>query len=151
MSDIQLALRETISEILESFAFLFAEPVEDAPLPEGASDYRYASVNFNGASQGMLFVCADRDLCAELAANVLGAEAEEVDEACAMDALKELANIVVGSLMARLFGTDKVCELSAPDACAVDLGKVRELAADRSNIRLLIDDRMMIAGTVLAE
>ena len=151
MSDIKETLRETIAEVLETFAFLFADPGEDVVLPEKPGAFRYASVNFSGASgQGFVFICADFDICAELAANVLGVEPGEVDEKCSSDALGELVNIVAGSVLARLFGVEEVCDLTAPDVCVVDGGKVRELVADRGNVRLMIDDRLLTAGAVMA-
>jgi CheY-specific phosphatase CheX len=142
---------ETLAETLEQFAFLFAEPARHVPLPPQPTQYLYAFVNMSGGVQGTLFVCADPDLCREMAANVLGEETEDMSAACAEDALKELTNIVAGGFAARRFAPERECDLSAPQVTLVDRGKALELSSDSSSVRVLIDDRMLVAGVLLAE
>lgn len=108
-------LEGVLSDILEKQAFVFAEacPVED--LKAEAEDYLHATIAFEGPLCGLLGLATSRDLCAELAANMLGIEPDDaVAEEDASDALKELLNVVCGQFLTALYGNEPVFQLSIP-------------------------------------
>lgn len=109
-------LAQTLAEVLEVQAFLFAEPVAPASLilPEGPGVR--ASISFVGASlNGSIELLCPQSLCGELAANILGVEAEEIEsETDAEDALKEVLNIACGQFLTRCYGSGPVFTLSLP-------------------------------------
>ncbi len=98
----------TIS-ILERTAMVLAEPAahEEAHPPPT----RFARITYQGPSRGTLLLGATDGFLRELAASLLGAETAEVDlDTQGGDALKEMANIVGGSVILALSGG--ACEYS---------------------------------------
>lgn len=89
--------------VLETFAFVFPEPSELAALPATGDDLVCASIAFQGAASGTLTLSAPSDLCVELAANILGIEADDPDALLrGADTLGEIANIAAGHLATRI-------------------------------------------------
>jgi hypothetical protein len=102
-------LADMTINMLERTAMVLAEPstpADDPPRPT-----RFARIAYRGPSQGELVLGATDGFLRELAASLLGVEAAEVDvDSHGNDALKEMANIVGGSMILALSGD--VCEYS---------------------------------------
>jgi CheY-specific phosphatase CheX len=145
--------RSVVEGVLERFAFLLAEAdAAGAPGPEWGKrggEYLHVSIAFSGPSEGVVNLIAPDGLCRQLAANVLGGEPEEMTGEQAGDALKELANVICGELIERLFGTDAVFHLTIPTLIRVDEGKWRELMADPAVLRLVVEDSVLVASLTL--
>lgn len=106
---------ETFCNILEMFAFIFADPVEVETVTDAPEDARAVRMTFSGDRTGTLEMAVPAELCGELAANVLGVEPD--DPACiekGADALQELLNVLCGQLLTAVAGEDVVCDLSQP-------------------------------------
>lgn len=127
-------LRDTTAEILEDAAFFVAAPASEAdPLPDGALE---ASLDFHGQSAGTLRLRTTPAFGLELAANLLGIEADDPEaEAQAPAALGELVNIVTGALVAQWFGVEHICQLGIPR-----LGATAAAGAPALRLALLVDD-----------
>ncbi len=99
-------------DALERTAFLCAEPTEtvlDAPV--------HAHVRYDGPSGGSVTVAADDACLVELASSLLGADPDSVaPEREGVDALKELANIMGGSVLRLLGSETQPFRLSVPVA-----------------------------------
>lgn len=119
------ALVRLTSIALERTAFLMAEPAESssdadmpgraAPLPPAA---RYAKIDYRGPERGEVVLVASDGFVKKLAAGLLGSEPEDVDAGTAgVDALRELANIVAGSLICELGGERCPFSIGLPAAC----------------------------------
>jgi hypothetical protein len=111
--DVAEVLASTLAQVLEEAAFLFAERSEDPP-PLGDTVLQ-ARLSFMGDHEGELVLAAAPELCATLAANLLGedeggAAATGDDE----DAVGELLNMVAGALLVDLYGPDAQCLLGLP-------------------------------------
>jgi CheY-specific phosphatase CheX len=145
--------RSVVEGVLERFAFILAEADADgAPGAEWGKrggEYLHVSITFSGLSEGVVNLMAPDGLCRQLAANVLGGELDEVTGEQAEDALKELANVVCGELIERLFGTDSVFHLTVPTLLRADEGKWRELMADPAALRLVVEDSVLLANLLL--
>lgn len=106
-------LARTLSQVLEEAAFLFAEPSEDPPPLAGA--VLQARLSFMGDHEGELVLAAGPELCATLAANLLGEdEGGAATTGDDEDAVGELLNMVAGALLVELYGPDAQCLLGLP-------------------------------------
>jgi len=127
-------LAQCLVRTLEEAAFVFAEPTGDPPPFEG--EVIEARVTYSGGHSGELLLASPHGLAATLAANLLGE-----DEGGAsvtgddFDALGELLNMVVGSLVLELFGPEAGCKLGLPRVKRVsaqeygrELGKAHAVA-----------------------
>jgi hypothetical protein len=105
----QTTLTNIIIIMLERTAMVLAEPAsEDNATPPQA---RFACIKYRGPSEGALVLAATDGFLRELAGGLLGVEPAEVDlDRFGSDALKEMANIVGGSVILALSG--EVCEYS---------------------------------------
>lgn len=89
--------------VLETFAFVFPEPTALDQLPAAGENLVCASIGFQGAATGTLTLAAPSDLCVELAANILGIDADDPDAVLrGADTLGEIANIAAGHLATRI-------------------------------------------------
>ena len=139
-------LADVLSETLEQFAFLFGEPEDDAAIPSEPGEYIEAAIGFvGGGRRGRLRVAAPAVLCREMAGNILGMEEADVSEDAAMDAIKELSNVLIGSLTARRLGVNVSCSLDTPTARKVDVAHVEALAACSGALRFRVDEHLAVA------
>ena len=148
MRDAQEPLKRVVVDVLERFAFMFAESCDER---HNAADGGYAvELTFSGQDCGALRIVANDVMCRELAVNVLGADdIDDLDPSAPGEALKELANIVLGQLVADLFGDQAVFALSIPTLSTdVDHAPLREEVA---SVSLLVDDEPLTASLAVAE
>lgn len=97
-------LQETTASVLADCAFLMLDPV--AQLPQFQGDAVVTTLGFSGSARGALRLCAPRQLLIGAAADMLGQPREELEAPeHAEAALAELANVLLGVLLARAFGT----------------------------------------------
>lgn len=107
-------LVESVSEALESLAFMFAEAQPSSPPPSTDVD-GVAVVHFYGPMNGALVVQLSGGVLAALAANMLGTDDVPSYED-QQDALGELANVVCGNVLPRIAGRSAVFGLSVPQS-----------------------------------
>ena len=106
------SLARLVVDALERTAFVLADPCEDpATLP--AAD-TFALIDFTGPDCGGVDLRASRAFARNLAASLLGAEPSEIQDSQAEEALRELANIVAGSVITALGGDDCRFSLGLP-------------------------------------
>ena len=139
-------LADVVAETLEQFTFLFVEPEGGEDKPGAAPRGIEASIGFQGGGrQGTLRVAAPLGLCREMAANILGLEDAEITEDVAMDAIKELANVLVGSYTASKLGVDVCCKLDTPTARPAGAARMNELAAMEGALCFRVDEHLFVA------
>jgi hypothetical protein len=113
MSTVAL-LAEVASRVLEDTAFLFLDSIEEEPCSVGGA--LAATIAFTADQPQTLKLVASRPLLVEAAANMLGTEVDDPEAFCSAEqAVLELLNVVAGSLVARLYGTDRECALGIPE------------------------------------
>lgn len=102
-------LSDATISALERTAMVLAEPTE---APETlAPSTRFARISYRGPRQGTLILSATDTFLRDLAASLLGVEPSEVSvDEHGTDALKEMANILGGSIILAMSGD--VCEFS---------------------------------------
>ncbi len=99
-------------DALERTAFVLADPADD---PEDLPDaVTIASIDYTGPCNGGIDLVASAGFGRNLAASLLGCEASEVSESMAAEAVRELANIIGGSIILELGGSDCRYSLGLP-------------------------------------
>lgn len=107
-------LAELTAKALERTAFMMADPVTLDP-DVFATANRSAIIRYNGPQSGVVTLHTTDDFLRGLAANLLGLEPEAIDLASyGEDAIKELTNIVGGSVILELGGRDCTYSLGLP-------------------------------------
>jgi CheY-specific phosphatase CheX len=108
----------TIS-MLERTAMVLAEPASDADEHPRAT--RFARITYRGPSQGTLVLGADEGFLREVAASLLGVDTAEVQiDTHGCDALREMANILAGSLIHAMAGEACEYSLGLPEPVAIE-------------------------------
>jgi CheY-specific phosphatase CheX len=117
MSELSIEqLNEAAATALERSAFVFAEPAaagDLAVLPKAAS---HARILTTGSVAGELHLSASEGFLRELAASLLGVEPGEVDPVLqGADALREMANMIAGSIGLRCDSEARAFSLGLPE------------------------------------
>lgn len=138
-------VRETIDrvfcEVLETFAFSFAESAGAEDPTPGEANMLYASMDFHGPSEGKLAVLAPEALCRTIAVNAMGIDDEaEASLETTMDTLKELLNITCGNVLTAVWGAGPVFDLSIPDVVPADIACISRLYGHPAASHFLVDD-----------
>jgi chemotaxis protein CheY-P-specific phosphatase CheC len=134
-------LEETIAEILEKQAFMFAMPVSKTDMPETGDAVILAGISFDGEMKGMLKLAAPDRLSLELAANMLGLDADSPEaEEQRLSAIKELLNIACGNILTVIAGVEPVFNIAIPEVETIGQDQWRDLLNDEESVALMIDD-----------
>jgi CheY-specific phosphatase CheX len=110
------ALARIVIDALERTAFVLADPSNEPDALPSADTF--AQIDFHGPDgrdgNGHVELHASRAFARNLAASILGANATEVSDLQCEEALRELANIVGGSVITALGGSDCRFSLGLP-------------------------------------
>lgn len=113
----QKHLMDAIFEVMETMFFL---PVQfsdgtNAPGPwlSGESGVQEATIEFEGARSGRVFLLVPENALKEMAANLLGLDEEDVSGEQVKDTLKEAINMVTGRMLS-MVDRDGQCRLRIP-------------------------------------
>lgn len=116
-------LARLVVDALERTAFVLADPCDEPEqLPPADT---FAQIDFSGPTQGSVELLASRAFAKNLAASILGTDASLVTDLQSEEALRELANIVGGSVITALGGSDCRFSLGLPR-----LGRAHATGAD---------------------
>jgi len=138
-------LKKTFTHVLEQYAFLFGDPLEEAGTPSEPGPCLCASMEFVGSIRGKLSLAMPIALCQELAANVLGLDVEDAEtDAAATDSLKELLNITCGNLLTAMAGDQVIFDLSVPEAAAFSSEEWQAWRASPKTVAFLVEDELVM-------
>lgn len=102
-------LQDATITALERTAMVFAEPADQTH--QHAPPTRFAQIRYSGPSTGSLTLGANDDFVREVASSLLGVDPSEVSvEKDGVEALKEMANILGGSVILAMSG--ETCKFS---------------------------------------
>ncbi len=139
-------------DISERLAFMFGDPVAREQVDTEEGPWSQAGVDFSGETCGRLTLSAPRDLCLEIAANILGTDPEEIEDGpLAEDALRELLNVVTGHVVPGLQGEDEAFELSVPAYTELEPESVAELMQHPATICYELDDSPVLLNLLLED
>ena len=143
-------LIESLSQALEMMAFLTVIPAAEKPEPQ--IDSLLVQIDFDGSVQGSLQILAGNELAYALAENMSGQPAE--NEAFAIDALKEFANVTCGLLLPMLVSSDDngTFNRTLPEAACFNQPCDWQNFAELDGVEILnVEDMPMIARLVLKQ
>ncbi len=151
--ELKEAMKDSISEILETMFFTPIEFAEDQSLDELIQSPKEpvlsARLIFRGPFGGNFSVFARGGLAKELAANLLGLESEDLGREQMEATLKELLNMVAGKTFS-LYDSQSVFHLGVP--YMVENGELPSVAANssESEITVIVETVSDILGFRLA-
>ena len=151
-SNVQDQLCSTFMDVVEKLTFMFGEvvPKEEVDSPE--TPFTLAAMSFTGAVVGTLEVAVPTEITAEIAANILGLEPEDIEsEAMMNDALGEMLNVVCGHVIMTLAGTDANFVLNSPQTSPVEQNKYDEMMTSDDYASLMLDDSPIFLGLKLED
>lgn len=106
-------LAQLATDALERTAFMLMDPSEGA---DPGTLTHHAKINYFGTGAGEVHVSASEGFVIELASSLLGVEPDEVEaETQGDDAMRELANILAGSLITQLGAATDSFRLGLPE------------------------------------
>ncbi len=152
LTDSRDVASEVFCSVLEQVAFLFAEVAQVQDLAGLDRPFVEASMSFDGQLRGRLTMALPAAACPQIAANMLGLEAQdEAAAAWALNSLKELLNVTCGHILTSLAGDRPVFDLSIPQVSEVDAEAVRALAAEGGAVGFLVEDYPVLLRLELQE
>ncbi|MCP4291412.1 MAG: chemotaxis protein CheX [bacterium] len=149
-TSVQDQLCRTFNGIVEKLTFMFGEVATKEEIDSPGTLFTLASMKFAGDMAGELSVAVPSEITAEIAANILGLEPEDIESETMMnDALAEMLNVVCGHVIMDMKGTDANFKLASPETTYVDDEKYREMMASDDYAGLMLDDNPVFLGLKL--
>ena len=143
----QETVNSTFLEVVEQLTFMFGEPEDKNELDTENVEFTLAKMSFVGDLPGILSVAVPTSITAEIAANILGLEPEDLsDKAMLEDALGEMLNVVCGHVIMALVGTEANFKLNSPKVSIVDETQLVEMLADPAFVGFDLDDSPVLLG-----
>jgi len=137
------AVEEALVFVLERFTFLCGEPVAVVELAEPPGDLLCATMTLAGSREGTIAVAAPLELAREMAANVLGGEAADMEITHAADALAEVLNMASGRLAGELNSCEET-KLAPPEAYRIDLDEWRRMTRGANAVGFVVDQHPLV-------
>ena len=94
------ALRDSVDEVLEKM--FFAETLGEASGPDKVGDTLTVELAFEGEPSGSMCLRLTGDAAREIAADFLGTEGAEISIGQISEVVRELANMICGSVLSRV-------------------------------------------------
>jgi len=149
-SSSQEILSTTFLEIVEQLTFMFGEPTPKAEMEDLDKEFTLAKMSFTGDLTGVLSVAVPTEITAEITANILGLDPEDIEpETMMVDALAEMLNVVCGHVIMALVGTDANFRLDAPETGVVDDALRTEMLASDDYTGFVLDESPVFLGLTL--
>lgn len=134
-------LGQAVIDVFEKLAFMFGEVIPKEELPSVPGGYVKSSMTFKGPFTGVLAMAVPEEMCVDIAANVLGLEAEDkLARDRASDALKEVLNVICGNALTAIAGPEPLFELTVPDFSPISETEWGALIDDFDSMAFLIDE-----------
>ncbi len=143
-------LRQVVADVLERFAFSFAEDEEPQLLD---TEWLLSDLVFTGPVCGKVSLALPRELAAELGISILGVDPDSVSAEIASDTVKELTNIICGDLLFRLYGPQAVFDLCVPALHTIASCPTveQEIPSDAAVVELSVEGHRITAWLALED
>ncbi|MBU8871151.1 MAG: chemotaxis protein CheX [Gemmatimonadales bacterium] len=140
----------TFLNVVEQLTFMFGESVPKSELEVDGVEFTLAQMRFNGDLPGVLSIGVPSEITAEIAANILGLEAEDIEsKEMKLDALGEVLNVVCGHVIMALVGTGANFKLDSPEVKAITEEGCNELILNDDFTGFILDDSPVLLGLTL--
>ena len=139
-----------IAVALERMAFVVLEPTDESPAEVLVRSVAHASIELEGTERYRVSVSVSPGIVREVAAGMMGLDAEEVDvDDHARATVAELANIFGGELVMLLTGGESQMSLGLPKDIDDDTaGKLLDAAQEHGFVSVLHGDGGSLAVAV---
>ena len=110
-------------KIVSEVAYLFLDTLEEENRPDCSQwDCIGIELKFKGYTQGKISVWTTKECAHYIALNMLGSDDDTsvFNEEKALDALKEVVNIMCGNILTIIYGEDHIFELGLPSTVSHD-------------------------------
>ena len=149
-NEVQDQVCSTFMEVVEKLTFMFGEVVDKDEVDSPGTPFTFASMSFSGDVKGLLSVAVPTEVTAEIAANILGLEPEDIhSEEMKNDALAEMLNVVCGHVIMALVGTGANFKLDSPLTSPLDQMTYDHILQSDEFVGLLLDDSPVFLGLKL--
>jgi CheY-specific phosphatase CheX len=134
-------LAEVAVEVLKASAFAWGEARPLAELSPDCDAVLSAEVEFHGApAAGGVALTLPRSLALTIVGDILSLDSDELADPQVEDALKELANMICGQWLTRVFGVAPVFHLGTPRSSWGDDRLWSERLLRRPGVGIDVDD-----------
>ncbi len=146
----QASVGQTFLSVIEKLTFMFGEEEECSEIEVGTETWVESRIEFTGDVAGSLAVVVPASLQPEIAANILGLDAEGLDTKEVLDdALGEMLNVVCGHIIMAVAGQDSNFELDPPSITELEHDTLQALLADDDTVAYLLDDEPVLMSLKL--
>ncbi len=136
---------EIFCDVIEKMAFMFGESVPEDELPPAGSEFVRTEMTFSGATEGSIVMAVPAQMCAEVAANVLGVDIDsDLAESRSCDALKELLNVTCGNILTALAGEEPVFDLHPPTLSEINEEDWNNFLSDENTHAYNVDENPVL-------
>ncbi|MBI4773487.1 MAG: chemotaxis protein CheX [Deltaproteobacteria bacterium] len=137
-------LTDVTSEVLETMFFALPEPLLDSDLrePQITFDIR-GSISLGGPQRLQLNLFLPKRMAAELSANLLAIEPDEVDDEALLDTVRELTNMIAGNLINRI-GEDAGFEMGIPETSFGRATLPSSAVTEGQNVFIMIEEKLLM-------
>jgi len=147
----QTAVESTFLEVVEKLTFMFGEQAAREEIDPEGEPWVEARMHFTGGQSGSLAVIVPRSLQPEIAANILGLDADGLNtQAVLDDALREMLNVVCGHVLMAICGEAADFQLEAPTNVELAAEQLSTFLADDNTSAYLLDDEPVLLHLELA-
>ena len=117
--NLEMDLYQMAATTFEEFAFMFVAPeYEDSAIYSIKEPKFVAKVEFSGPHSGKLIIKTCDSILESLAENMLGDE--NVSDKQRRDALGEIANVVCGNVLPKVYGVEAVFNIAGPEVVDIE-------------------------------
>lgn len=112
---IESDMRTEAQRVLQDWGMLMTEEIQSSDLRFDLNKpFLVASLKFSGLLRGSYLAVCQVPLAEILATNLLGDPEEARQPDVALDAVKEMVNVLSGNMLTHCYGSDTAFELTAP-------------------------------------
>jgi chemotaxis protein CheY-P-specific phosphatase CheC len=139
-----------VSDVMEQMSFMFTGRVDRGALEASGARFIQARIAFSGPIRGALTLVIPDTMCTELASNILGMEADAtLVRSSAIDAFKEILNVICGHVIGGLAGEQESCEIQPPTAQALTPRQWEALEMSEETLCFSVDEHPMLMHLAL--
>lgn len=139
----------TFLGIVEKLTFMFGEQAPKEELDVDDTRFLMTSMKFSGDVAGQLTLAVPMEITAEIAANILGLEPEDIEsEEMRRDAVAEMLNVVCGHVIMELGGKGANFKLDAPVTQPMGEDSFNQMMLSDDFIGFMLDDSPVFLGLV---
>jgi len=132
---------DAVSNTFENLAFMFVEEVDKSELENTGDEYFISKMAYSGDNTGSLVMATTKQMCINLATNILGLDDDEEPEKSILgDAFNEVLNVVCGQLLAEKYGEKAIFDLTIPEISSVDDKKWNEFLELDETVGIMVDE-----------